>query len=156
MERREKDYKRSLSVLVIRFYLENGFSRLNRARKLLLERSKWFISRLLSITPQLREFQALSSIKNIPLLPVILNPINHPFGHSESREYYLTKLSQPLQQVLKSSYNDSQVQAISAGIGPLDLKSDFDLSLIQGPPGNFFIIPELSFLFAVCMSGPWC
>lgn len=147
MDRRENDYKRRSSVLVIRFYLQNGFSRLNRARKLLLERSKWFISRLLSISPQLREFQAMSSIKSIPLLPVILNPINHPSGHSECREKYLHKLPHPLQKVLESAYNDNQVRAISAGIGPKDLKADFDLSLIQGPPGKYFF---QSIKFFIC------
>lgn len=136
VERLEKDHKRRSNTLVIRFYLQSGVSRLDRAKKLLLVRSKWFISRLLSITPQLREFQALSSIKNIPLLPIILNPINCGNGLSESRKKYLTKLSQPLQQILKASYNDSQVQAISCCIGSPDYNLDFNFSLVQGPPGT--------------------
>ncbi|KAL8113605.1 uncharacterized protein LOC141664415 isoform X2 [Apium graveolens] len=136
VERLEKDSKRRSNTLVIRFYLQSGVSRLDRAKKLLLVRSKWFISRLLSITPQLREFQALSSIKNIPLLPIILNPISCRNGLSESRKRYLTKLSQPLQQILKASYNDSQVQAINSCIGSLDFNMDFSLSLVQGPPGT--------------------
>ncbi|XP_059642145.1 uncharacterized protein LOC132284095 isoform X2 [Cornus florida] len=135
VERREKDNKRRSSILVIRFYLQNGSSRLNRTRKLLIERSKWYVSRVMNITPQLREFQALSAIKDIPLLPNILNPINHSAGQYESRKD-LSKLSQSLQRILKSSYNESQVQAISAAIGPLDSKKDFELSLIQGPPGT--------------------
>ncbi|XP_028069386.1 uncharacterized protein LOC114271921, partial [Camellia sinensis] len=102
VERREKDIKRRTSMLVIRFYLQNG-SRLNRARKLLIERSKWYVSRIMSITPQLREFQALSSINNIPLLPIILNPVSHPFGHYEPKKGDLSKLPQPLRRVIKSS-----------------------------------------------------
>ncbi|KAA8541523.1 hypothetical protein F0562_022675 [Nyssa sinensis] len=136
VERRQIDNKRRLSILVIRFYLQNGSSRLNRARKLLIERSKWYVSRVINITPQLREFQALSSIKDIPLLPIILNPITHHLGNYECRKEDLCKLSQPLQRILKSSYNDSQLQAIGAAVGPLDSNRDFELSLIQGPPGT--------------------
>ncbi|KAL1829332.1 hypothetical protein ACET3Z_007744 [Daucus carota] len=136
VERLEKDNKRRSNTLIIRLYLQNGNSRLDRARKLLLVRSKWFINRLLSITPQLREFQALSSIKNIPLLPIILNPINCRNNLGESRKRYSTPLSQPLQQILKASYNDSQIQAIDCCIGSLDLNLDFNLSLVQGPPGT--------------------
>ncbi|KAL7180670.1 hypothetical protein ACSBR1_043789 [Camellia fascicularis] len=135
VERREKDLKRRTSMLVIRFYLQNG-SRLNRARKLLIERSKWYVSRIMSITPQLREFQALSSINNIPLLPIILNPVSHPFGHYEPKKGDLSKLPQPLQRVIKSSYNDSQLRAIGTAIGPLDSMKEYEMSLIQGPPGT--------------------
>ncbi|XP_052181406.1 uncharacterized protein LOC127794403 isoform X2 [Diospyros lotus] len=136
VERREKVDKRRSSILVIRFYLQNGSSRMNRARKFLTERSKWYISRIMSITPQLREFHALSSIYNIPLLPVILNPVNHPFGHYGSRKEDLRKLPQPLFHILKSSYNDNQLQAIGAAIGPPDSKGGYEMSLIQGPPGT--------------------
>lgn len=136
MERRERDNKRKSTILVIRFYFQNGSSRLNQARKILIERSKWHASRIMSITPQLREFQALSSIKDIPVLPVILKPVNDPLGDDVPKEVDLGKLSQPLQQVLKSSFNDSQLQAISVTVGLPKLKKDFELSLIQGPPGN--------------------
>ncbi|GMY38273.1 helicase SEN1 [Fagus crenata] len=138
VERRERDNKRRLTILVIRFYLQNGSSRSNKARKNLIERSKWHTSRIMSITPQLREFQALSSIKDIPILPVILNPVNDSLGNyvSKSKEVDLGKLSQPLQQILKSSFNDSQLQAISVAVGSPKWKKDFELSLIQGPPGT--------------------
>ncbi|KAL8458916.1 hypothetical protein ACS0TY_036417 [Phlomoides rotata] len=135
VERREKDNKRRLNVIAIRLYLQ-GSSRLNRARKLLTERSKWYVNRIMSITPQLREFQALSSIREIPLLPIILNPINYPCGQNESETENHNNLSKPLQQIFKSSYNSSQLQAIGLAIGPLHLKKDFKLTLIQGPPGT--------------------
>ncbi|XP_019193568.1 PREDICTED: uncharacterized protein LOC109187727 [Ipomoea nil] len=134
VERCEKDNKKRSSIIVVRLYLQNKASHLNKARKLLVARSKWCISRLMSITPQLREFQALSSIKEIPLLPVILNPTNH--GHSAICSNNLSKLSRPLHQVFKMEYNESQQEAISSAIGPFDLKKDFELSLIQGPPGT--------------------
>ncbi|KAK3015916.1 hypothetical protein RJ639_007652 [Escallonia herrerae] len=70
---------------------------------------------------------------------------------SGSRSFYENDLilltRQPLQnsshdvhlvgkKTLNSSFNDIQLQAISASIGPLDLGKDFDLTLIQGPPGT--------------------
>ncbi|CAL8130512.1 unnamed protein product [Prunus armeniaca] len=136
VERRERDNKRRLSLLLIRFYLLNGTSRLHQARRNLLERSKWHASRIMNITPQLREFQALSSIKDIPLLPIILKPVNDSYDSSESKEVDLSKLSRPLQQVLKSSFNESQLQAISIATGTSRRTKDFELSLIQGPPGT--------------------
>lgn len=138
VERREWDNKRRLSILLIRFYLLNGTSRLHQARRNLLERSKWHASRIMNITPQLREFQALSSLKDIPLLPVILKPANDSYDSSESKEVDLSKLSHPLQRILKSSFNDSQLQAISVATGTPRRKKDFELSLIQGPPGLWF------------------
>ncbi|KAE8709137.1 hypothetical protein F3Y22_tig00110332pilonHSYRG00979 [Hibiscus syriacus] len=135
VERRERDNKRRSSMLLIRFYLQNGSIRLNQARRQLLERSKWHASRIMSITPQLREFQALSSIKEIPLLPVILNPVND-FTLSYKSTIDFSKLAQPLQQLLKSSFNDSQLQALNVALGSQKIKKDFELSLIQGPPGT--------------------
>lgn len=88
----------------------------------------------MSITPQLREFQALSSLNDIPVLPIILNPLNHAAGYSGSKKF-LEKLSHSLQNILISSYNDSQLQAISFAIGSSESKENFEFSLIQGPPG---------------------
>ncbi|KAK4837593.1 hypothetical protein QYF36_006782 [Acer negundo] len=136
VERRERDNKRRSSILLIRFYLQNGCLRLNQARRNLLERSKWHASRIMSITPQLREFQALSSLKDIPILPVILKPVNVSLSCNESRKRDLGNISQPLQQILKSSFNESQLEAISVAIGSSRVKKDFELSLIQGPPGT--------------------
>ncbi|TMW99862.1 hypothetical protein EJD97_001837, partial [Solanum chilense] len=133
VEKRERDCKRRSSILLIRLYLQNR-PHLMRAQKFLVARSKWCISRLMTITSQLREFQALSAIRGIPLLPVILNPTS--YNHCKHYGESFNKLSRPLQQVLKSAYNDSQLQAISAAIGPFDPKKDFQLSLIQGPPGT--------------------
>lgn len=145
VERRERDNKRRSSILLIRFYLQNGSIRLNQARRNLLERSKWHASLIMSITPQLREFHALSSLKSIPLLPVILNPVNVSLGYNESRELDLGKLSQ-LQQILKTSFNESQLQAISVAIGSSSsLKKDCELSLIQGPPGISYYFRFFSF-----------
>ena len=90
----------------------------------------------MSITPQVREFHALSSIKGIPILPLILNVVKDPICADESKEVDLSMLSEPLQQTLRSSFNVSQLQAISNAIGISEPKKDLELSLIQGPPGT--------------------
>ncbi|GLU21867.1 hypothetical protein SLE2022_379790 [Rubroshorea leprosula] len=136
VERRERDNKRRSSILLIRFYFRNGSSRFNQVRKQLIERSKWHASRIMNITSQLREFQALTSVKEIPMLPVILNPVSGSRDYDRSGEVNLSRLSQPLQQILKSSFNDSQLQAISIAVGSSSFRKDFELSLIQGPPGT--------------------
>ncbi|XP_020965936.1 uncharacterized protein LOC107617542 isoform X4 [Arachis ipaensis] len=136
VERREKDNKRSLSIVLIRFYLQNGSSRLNLARRNLTERSKWHACRIMSITPQIREFHALSSVKAIPLLPLILSPVNDSVCLGGTKEADLNKLCLSLQQTLRSSFNVCQLQAISASIGRVEPKKNSELSLIQGPPGT--------------------
>lgn len=136
VERRETSGKGSSIILVIRFYLPIGSSRLNKVKRLLIERSKWFLSRIMSITPQLREFQALSSLHDIPILPIILNPVDGSLGFPESGKVQLGRLSQAMQKMLMSSFNDSQLQAISVAIRKQDSRRSFELSLIQGPPGT--------------------
>lgn len=136
VERRDLDNRRKSSMLVIRLYLKSGCSRINRARKFLVDRSKWGIIRLMSITPQLREFQALSSVREIPMLHTILNPRAIPFHGYSTKMGSFSELSLALQHVLQSSYNDSQLQAISAALGSFVSQKDFELSLIQGPPGT--------------------
>eukprot|EP00268_Persea_americana_P037562 TRINITY_DN37215_c0_g2_i2.p1 TRINITY_DN37215_c0_g2~~TRINITY_DN37215_c0_g2_i2.p1 ORF type:complete len:1526 (-),score=349.56 TRINITY_DN37215_c0_g2_i2:2418-6917(-) len=136
VERRDKNNKSRSYILVIRFYLESGSLRSNKVKRLLTERSKWYVSRIMSITPQLREFQALSSLKDNPMLPIILNPVDRARTYPEPRNADLSMLSLPQQQVLKSSFNDSQRQAIGVAIGTRDSKKSFELSLIQGPPGT--------------------
>lgn len=137
MDRRESDKNKAL-IIVIKFFLSNEIPRLNKVKRLLVERSKWFLNRVLSMTPQLREFSALSSLNDIPVLPVILNPVSCTPTNHESVKVYLDKLSHPMRKVLKSAYNDSQLQAVSIAIGSVSSKTKCDLSLIQGPPGLSF------------------
>ncbi|CAN1306121.1 Helicase SEN1 [Linum perenne] len=136
VDRRERDHKRGSSILLIRFYFLNGSTRLNQARRQLMERSKWHATRIMSITPQLREFHALSSIHDIPLLPAILKPVTDILSRVEPMKLTSCKLSPPLQQLLETSFNDSQIQAISTAISLPRSRKDFELSLIQGPPGT--------------------
>ncbi|ESQ35132.1 hypothetical protein EUTSA_v10006526mg [Eutrema salsugineum] len=136
VEGREWDDKKRSSILNVRLYLQNASSRLNQARRNLLERSQWHASRILNITSQIREFQALSSIKDIPVLPVILSPMSDSNYDSEIKRSDLRLLPHSLQKILKSSFNESQLQAISVAIGSSNLTKAFDISLIQGPPGT--------------------
>ncbi|KAF3494619.1 hypothetical protein DY000_02057545 [Brassica cretica] len=136
VEGREWDEKKRSSILNVRLYLQNASSRLNQARRNLLERSQWHACRILNITSQIREFQALSSIKDIPVLPVILSPLGDSNYDTETKRSDLRSLPHSLQQILKSSFNESQLQAISVSIGSSNLTKEFDISLIQGPPGT--------------------
>lgn len=158
MERREKDNKNNSVILVIRFYLLTGSSRINKVKKLLVERSKWYVSHIMSITPHLREFQALSSLKDIPMLPIILNPVECSKSRTKCKNANLNSLPLPLQQTLKESFNNSQLQAVGAVIGKNDTKGSFELSLIQGPPGVFLCILVFSifFMFAILLSHFFC
>jgi senataxin len=139
VDRREFDKNKAL-IIVIKFFLSNDNPRLNKVRRVLVERSKWFLNRVMSMTPQIREFSALSSLSDIPVLPVILNPVSRAATNHECGKVYLDKLTLPMRKVLKSSYNESQLQAVSIAIGSTGSKTKCDLSLIQGPPGLFFLI----------------
>ncbi|MQL85608.1 hypothetical protein Taro_018140 [Colocasia esculenta] len=136
VERREKADKSRSLILVIRFYLHNGSSRLNKVYRLLIERSKWYVSRIMSMTPQLREFQALSSLNDIPMLPVILRPTDCSPSFNGLENVELDRLSPAMQKTLRSNFNSSQLQAIGVAIGTQGSKRSFELSLIQGPPGT--------------------
>ncbi|KAK8967609.1 putative helicase MAGATAMA 3 [Platanthera guangdongensis] len=135
VERREKSDKKFSTILVIKLYLPDSSSRLNKVKRLLIERSKWFLNKVMNITSQLREFQALSSLNVVPMLPIILNPVDHSLGHTEPQKVDLSKLSQSMQEMFKSSFNSSQLWAISVAIRAQTSRK-FELSLIQGPPGT--------------------
>ncbi|XP_078150888.1 P-loop containing nucleoside triphosphate hydrolases superfamily protein isoform X4 [Carex rostrata] len=142
VDRREKGDRDQPMILVIRFLISNEISRFIRVRKFLTERSKWFLNKVFNLTPQMREFQALSSLHDIPILPIILNPLNVNVPHTrvarpaQLHEAPLSRLDEPIRNFLTSSYNHSQLQAIDVATKkPIDGK-DFELTLIQGPPGT--------------------
>jgi hypothetical protein len=137
VERRENDKNKAL-IFVIKFFLSNDNARLNKVKRLLVERSKWFLNRVMSMTPQVREFSVLSSLNDIPVLPAILNPVSCTASCHESGKMCLDKLAHPMREILKSSYNDSQLHAVSVAIGPTKSQTKFDLPLILGPPGMPF------------------
>lgn len=144
VDRREKGDRNQTTILVIRFLISNELARFGRVRKFLTERSKWFLNRVFNLTPHTREFQALSSLHDIPILPIILNPLKVPASSAGSHKAPLDRLGGPIKRFLTTSYNDSQLQAIDVSIGVPHDGKDFELSLIQGPPGlftlSFFIL----------------
>lgn len=105
-----------------------------KARSLLLERSKWHATRLMSITPQVREFQALSAVEYFPLLPIILNDGSCKMGSFSSKQT-LSGLSDKLQHRLTADYNERQLQAIDMALRSAVMANGHELSLVQGPPG---------------------
>lgn len=143
VERRERDAKSRSTILLLRLYLQSGIPRLAKARRLLTVRSKWSVTRLMSITPQLREFQALSAVKDVPLLPIILNPhiaatkFADVCAHTQGTQGEDMELfPKPLKEYLKEAFNESQLKAISAVLQRNDSQKNCGLSLIQGPPGT--------------------
>ena len=141
MERQEKDNNNHSVKLVLKFFLRTGNKRLVKVRSLLLERSKWHATRLMSITPQLREFQALSALEHLPLMPIILNNRSSEISNSEIsalNTQALARLSDKLQIKLKVDYNASQIQAIEMALQSTVSANGHELSLVQGPPGFHF------------------
>jgi hypothetical protein len=113
-----------------------GSTRLLNAKRLLTDRSKWHITRVMSLTPHLREFQALSAVSNFPLLQTLLCstfPERDNFGDSRN----LQGLAAALQSQLRADYNESQVGAIASAVGKQGVAaSEHQLALVQGPPGE--------------------
>ncbi|RLM73642.1 hypothetical protein C2845_PM15G16660 [Panicum miliaceum] len=77
---------------------------------------------------------ALSSLNDIPVLPAILNPVSCAESYHKSGKVHLDRLAHPLRKVLKSSYNESQLQRIA--IGSTSSKTKFDLSLFRALQTN--------------------
>ncbi|VVB07832.1 unnamed protein product [Arabis nemorensis] len=75
------------------------------------------------------KFQALSSIKDILVHHVILDPTSGSGFDTQTTRSNLSSIPFPLSESLNSSFNSSQFQAICAAIGTSNL------SLVQGPPG---------------------
>lgn len=156
VERRERDAKSKLSILVLRLYFQSGILRLTKARRRLTVRSKWCVTRLMSITPQLREFQALSAVKDVPLLPVILNPHRAATAFADvcnqTQGGDMKLFPKPLKECLKEAFNESQFKAINAVVERSDSHKNCELSLIQGPPGTgktMTILAIVSVLLAI-------
>lgn len=93
---------------------------------------------------QIREFQALSAVGNFPLLQTILCT-SIPERHSPGKngKAGLKGLTTDLGDRLRFDYNESQVSAIAAAVGKLDLAAEaHQLALVQGPPGESDIFLE--------------
>ncbi|KAI5072739.1 hypothetical protein GOP47_0013117 [Adiantum capillus-veneris] len=139
VERQERDNKKPSVTIILKFYLRSGNKRLAKARTLLLERSKWHATRLMSITPQLREFQALSAVEYLPLLPVILNDGSSkmgPLSIGAAHKQAIQGLPEKLQHRLRADFNASQIHSIQMALRSAVIANGHELSLVQGPPGT--------------------
>ena len=138
VDRKEREFKGTATTFLIKVCLPPGNSRLQNAKKHLTVRSKWHVTKVMNMVSQIREFQALSAVGNFPLLDTILCssiPERHPSGKNGNAS--LKGLTTDLGDRLRSDYNDSQVSAIAAAVGKLDLGAEaHQLALVQGPPGE--------------------
>jgi len=142
VDRKEREFRGSATTILLRLYIPQGNSRLQNAKKYLVSRSKWHMTRVMSLSSQIREFQALSAVGNFPLLQTILCT-SMPGKHSVSKyeKVQLKGLTSDLCDRLRVDYNESQVSAIAASVSQQDISAaDHQLALVQGPPGesNFF------------------
>ncbi|KAK1444412.1 DNA2/NAM7-like helicase [Babesia gibsoni] len=95
----------------------------------------WYISRILSFSTALREYNALFMMEYMPLKNKLLNKyekVKDDVPDSSEREGYLSKFNIPkkLRKSLESSFNIAQLRAIKDS-----LKKE-GITLIQGPPGT--------------------
>lgn len=142
VDKRDRDKVNKAAItLVLKIYVNQGNARLAKAKRLLIDRSRWNMTRLLNITPQLREFQGLAAVVNYPLLSTILCPSGDQLGmarggtstEGHSQLQNLNVLPEQLFARLSKEFNERQLHAISAAMGR---KGDHQLALVQGPPGN--------------------
>lgn len=100
------------------------------------------MTRVMSLSSQIREFQALSAVVNFPLLQTILctsMPGKHSVGKDEKVE--LRGLTSDLCDRFRVDYNESQVSAIAASVGKQDIAAaHHQLALVQGPPGESEVV----------------
>ncbi|XP_050212375.2 uncharacterized ATP-dependent helicase C29A10.10c-like [Mercurialis annua] len=130
------DEKRSICKVKISLCFCETNSRLRQAKAEMHKPDvEWHASCIMNITPQLRGFLALSSLQSFDssIHSAILKPYDG--CNKLDHEAALSNIPEPLQNVIRASFNDSQLQAIGASIG-LPNSKGFHLSLIQGPPGT--------------------
>lgn len=138
MDRKEKEFRGTPTTFLLKLCMPHGNSRLQNAKRYLVIRSKWHITKVMNLATQVREFQALSAVGNFPLLQTILCT-SLPGKHwlDKSGKVGLKGLTTELGDRLRFDYNESQVSAIAAAVGQQDLAAAaHQLALVQGPPGE--------------------
>ncbi|XP_047319403.1 probable helicase MAGATAMA 3 [Impatiens glandulifera] len=102
-------------------------ARLLSMRPLISEINKpWYVMKIFNMSTIVREYVALRSISTLPFKDLILSAADKNNG-SEDNAW---KISETLEKFIKSSHNESQLNAILAGLFRKGLL------LIQGPPGT--------------------
>ena len=177
LHRREFERQSRTLVLHLRFHLPassssslslspSHFPRLTRVQQQLTGRSTWHATRLISLVPHMREFQALAALPSLPptLLHRLLSPRSHaltgtaPHSHAHTatvlpsaavveREKAVTDLAKVLPAEVSArlavDFNDGQLAAIHSVVlgGGEDGSGGAEeglhrLVLVQGPPGE--------------------
>ncbi|TVU14519.1 hypothetical protein EJB05_37994, partial [Eragrostis curvula] len=105
----------------------------------------WML-KVCSLSTIMREYTAMHSIASLPFKDLILSAAEkHKDGDDQSRAW---NVPEPLMDYLKTNLNDSQLDAINAGL------SRRSFVLIQGPPGTGKTQTILGLLSAVLHSAP--
>eukprot|EP00850_Spirogloea_muscicola_P007996 SM000041S15555 [mRNA] locus=s41:680126:694929:- [translate_table: standard] len=130
------------TILQLRLFLPSDSGRLTVVGRQMVDRSKWHAVRLISLTPQIREFQALAALHVLPLASLILGT---PRGAKQERRpgsygKRLEELPEGLRSRLQAEYNLSQLAAVEIAIAQAaslaSSASCHQLMLVQGPPGT--------------------
>jgi hypothetical protein len=145
VDRKEREFRGTATTFLLKICIPHGNSRLQNAKKYLVIRSKWHMTKVMNLASQIREFQALSAVGNFPLLQTILcTSIRERQLLSKNGKACLKGLATDLGDRLRIDYNESQVSAIAAAVGQQDLAAAaHQLALVQGPPGESEIISEI-------------
>jgi senataxin len=122
----------------VRLYLQSGGRPVNErareAQKDLQVNTIWWIKRVMSLTTSSREFTALHSCRNLPLISSILQPSSPSSSSSSSLSSSSfnndSALPGVLGSIFKSKFNPSQLKAIEAAT------TSKGFALLQGPPGT--------------------
>ncbi|KAG2634775.1 hypothetical protein PVAP13_2NG309409 [Panicum virgatum] len=110
------------------------------------ESSTLWILKVCSLSTIMREFTAMHSVACLPFKDLILSAAEkHKDIDDQSRAW---NVPQPLMDHLKANLNDSQLEAVNAGL------SRRSFVLIQGPPGTGKTQTILGLLSAVLHSAP--
>lgn len=105
-----------------------------------------WILKVCSLSTIMREFTAMHSVASLPFKDLILSAAEkHKDGDDQSRAW---NVPEPLMDYLKTNLNDSQLDAVNAGL------SRRSFVLIQGPPGTGKTQTILGLLSAVLHSAP--
>ncbi|XP_066368260.1 probable helicase MAGATAMA 3 isoform X2 [Miscanthus floridulus] len=110
------------------------------------QNSLLWILKVCSLSTIMREFTAMHSVASLPFKDLILSATEkHKDGDDQSRAW---NVPEPLMDYLKTNLNDSQLEAVNAGL------SRRSFVLIQGPPGTGKTQTILGLLSAVLHSSP--
>mmetsp|Transcript_38001 Transcript_38001/g.63069 ORF Transcript_38001/g.63069 Transcript_38001/m.63069 type:complete len:479 (-) Transcript_38001:1271-2707(-) len=116
----------SSQLLELRFCLKKMDERIHAVASALSFKSTWWIASLCNLVTINREYQALHSVRDLPIVGSILNPKGALSSGASAPLHIPTLMFNQLNQ----NYNSSQLDAMEAALK----RKGF--TLIQGPPGT--------------------